>query len=131
MGEEVVHDRTLVTLGEGGEGATLPLLQLVEDGLGARRTSHRCPRGLDVCARCRACLTLDVRDGGGRCSGSPKPSGGMIVIAASLLAAVYLAITVELHIVRTATAHRASTHNTQRQEECMILAMLAYVYVKR
>ena len=36
-----------------------------------------------------------------------------------------------LHIVQTATAHRASTHNTQRQEECTILAMLAYVYVKR
>ena len=32
---------------------------------------------------------------------------------------------VELHIVQTATAHRASTHNTQRQEEYMVLAMLA------
>ena len=87
MGEEVIHERTLAALGEEGEGATLPLLQLVNDGLGARRKSHCCPRGLNVCARCRACLTLDVRDGGGRCSGSPKPSGGMIVVAASLLAA--------------------------------------------
>ena len=48
MGEKVVHDRTLVALGKGGEGVTLPLLQLVEGGLGARRTSHRCPRGFDV-----------------------------------------------------------------------------------
>ena len=87
MGEEVVHDKTLVALGEGGEGAALPLLQLVDDGLGARRTSRRCPHGLNVCARCCACHALDVRDGGGRCSGSPKPSGGRIVIAASLLAA--------------------------------------------
>ena len=30
---------------------------------------------------------FDVRDGGGQCSGSPKPSGGRIVIASSLLAA--------------------------------------------
>ena len=32
IGKEVVHDRTLVALGGGGEDATLPLLQLVEDG---------------------------------------------------------------------------------------------------
>ena len=84
MSEEVVHNRTLVALGEGGEGATLPLLQLVEDGLGAWRTLL-C--GLDVCTRCHACLTLDVRDGEGQCSGSRKTSEGKIGIAASLLAA--------------------------------------------
>ena len=88
MGEEVVHDRTLVVLYEGGKGATLPLLQLVEDGLGARRTSRRCPSWARcVRPRCRACLTPDVHDGGGQCSGSPKPFGERIGIAASLLAA--------------------------------------------
>ena len=38
---------------------------------------------------------------------------------------ILLYVDVELHIVQTATAHRASTHNTQRQEEYMVLAMLA------
>ena len=46
------------------------------------------------------------------------------VDVAVLLAVEYLAITVDLHVVRTATAHRASTHNTQRQDECMVLDML-------
>ena len=31
---------------------------------------------------------------------------------------------VELHVVQTTTAHRASTHNTQRQDGCMVLAMV-------
>ena len=43
MGDEVIHDRALLALGEGGEGATLPLLQPIDDGLGARRTSRHCP----------------------------------------------------------------------------------------
>ena len=38
----------------------------------------------------------------------------------------FFTITVELQMVQTATAHQASTHNTERQEEYMVLAMLAY-----
>ena len=48
MGEEVVHDRTLVALGKVEEGATLSILQLVKDCLGAQRTLRCCP----LWARC-------------------------------------------------------------------------------
>ena len=79
MGEEVIHDRTLFALGEGGEGATLPLLQLVEDGLGVMRVSHCRPSWLDVCACCRTCSTLDERAGGGHCSAPPSHAEGGLI----------------------------------------------------
>ena len=64
-GEEVVRDEILEVVGEGGEDAMLPLSQLVERGLHARRAWCVGLRGLVACASCCTWLTLDVRDGGG------------------------------------------------------------------
>ena len=70
-----------------GEGAALPLLRPVEDGLGARRALRcwpswaRCVRPLPHLLHPRCARWW------GTLFGSPKPFGGKVVDAAFLLAA--------------------------------------------
>jgi len=53
--------------------------------LGLARVGRRVVglRGLGARARCRACSTLDVRDGGGCCSAPPSRSEGVFDDAAA------------------------------------------------
>ena len=52
-------------------------------------------RGLDVCARCRTCSTLDVRDGGGRCPAPPSRSEERLLTRRSSSPRKMFAITVK------------------------------------
>ena len=64
---------------------------------GGRRVVGLC--GLDVCARCRTCSTLNVRDGGGRCSAPPSRSEERLLTRRSSSPRNMSAITVKLHRV--------------------------------
>ena len=72
-------------------------------------------RGLVVCARCCTLLALDVRHGGGRCSAPPSRSEGKLLTRRPSSPRKIVSITVELIVVQTATARRASTNNEGRQ----------------
>ena len=70
-------------------------------GVGLARVGRRVVglRGLDARAHSRACSTLDVRDGGGRCSAPPSRSEERLLTRRSSSPRNMSAITVKLTIV--------------------------------
>ena len=134
MGEEVIHDKTLVTLCERGGRCDVAAIaahrgwfKRVANVASLSFVGSMCVPVVALASTSTFTMAGDdvpappSRLEGGLVSQRRRPSSPRKICA----------ITVELHIGQTATAHRASTHNTQRQEGYMVLAMLAYVYMKR
>ena len=70
----------------------------------------------------RAYSTLDARDSRGCYLAPPSRPKEKLVLRRSFSPRKIRAITVELHIVQTATTRQASTHNEGRQVEYMPIA---------
>ena len=98
-GEEVIRDAILGAVAKGGIARRRRYCS--SSGVGLARVGRRVVglRGLDARARFRACSTLDVRDGGGRCSAPPSRSEERLLTRRSSSPRNMSAITVKLHRV--------------------------------
>ena len=95
-GKEVVRDKILEAVAKGGIARRRRYCS--SSGVGLARVGRRVVglRGLDARAHSRACSTLDVRDGGGRCLAPPSRPEERLVSRRSSSPRKICAITVKL-----------------------------------